>query len=93
MRSIGFLICLFVVGFLLINFKVSSIIEQKTVEKMEYICNYEYNQTYSHHNQFFFWCYSPAINESFDVRKIQWNGDWDRPFEHEADFSELIVPK
>jgi uncharacterized membrane-anchored protein YhcB (DUF1043 family) len=74
----------FVIGLLFIQLKVKSMLEQKRVEKMQEICKEKYNRTYSHHDEYHFWCYKPAeILQDVDLNfvQVQWSDNWQRPFE------------
>lgn len=75
------IVVVIIVGVILINWRVGVLMEEARVGKMHEICRVEYNKTYSHHDEYHFYCFDASGNESLDLVQVQWNEDYQRPFE------------
>lgn len=82
----------FVIGLIILTFRVHSIIEAKKVSEMERICSEEYHLSYSHHDFYHFWCINNSLitseNLNLGMKKVLYNDQWHRNYElHQINLS------
>jgi hypothetical protein len=70
-----------VFGVMLLFLRIHNVKQTLLEKEMERICRDEYNKSYSHHDSWHFWCYTPINEINLEFERIQWSEHWHRPFE------------